>query len=119
MPNPRYAKRIEAEMRQHDWIWFSLSGKLPGLFLSPKPIIKLKPEDDGCFYISFENQNAKSVAEVINRVRGIANNTLNWDFAKQYQSENKSLGERIYNSIDLKPGIRGFSIDLKKLFGKG
>lgn len=116
MPNPRYAGQIEAEMRKHDWVWSSLSGKLPGLFLSRKPIANLEPNDDGCLYIPFEKQDAKGVAEVIRRVRGIANNTVNWDFAAQYQPKAKSFGGRLVDAIEIKPGIWGFKLDLKKLF---
>lgn len=118
LPNPRYAGQIEAEMRQYDWIWFSLNKKLPGLFLSQKPIIALKPDDIGCVYIPFKKQDAKSVAEVIQSVRGIANNTLSWDFATQYQSETKSIGGRLFDALEIKPGIWGFKLDLKKFFKK-
>lgn len=116
MPNPRYAGQIEAEMRKHDWNWFSLRGKLPGLFLSRKPIANLEPSDDGCVFIAFETQDAKGVAEVIQRVRGIANDTLNWDFATQHQPEAKSLGGKLVDALELKPGIWGLKVDLKKLF---
>jgi hypothetical protein len=118
MPNPRYANKIESEMRKFDWNWFSLQGKLPGLFLSPKPISKLERNDKECFYLPFDNKDAKSVAEVIRRIRGIADNTLNWDFANQYQSKPYSLGRRFADALELKPGIWGFKIDLRKLFEK-
>lgn len=69
-------------------------------------------------YIPFEKQDAKGVAEVIRRVRGIANNTVNWDFAAQYQPKAKSFGGRLVDAIEIKPGIWGFKLDLKKLFEK-
>ncbi len=116
MPNPRYAGQIESEMRKHDWVRSSLSGKLPGLFLSRKPIATLKPDDDGCIYIPFEKRNAKGVAEVIQRVRGIANDTLNWEFANQPQPAPKSFGGRLVDALEIKPGIWGFKLDLRKLF---
>lgn len=120
MPNPRYANKIESEMRQFNWeSWFSLGETgLPGLFISPKPIATLESKDDGCIYIPFKKMDAKSVAEVIQQVRGIADNTLNWDFANQYQTEPKSFGRRLADALELKPGIWGFKIDLKKLFEK-
>lgn len=118
MPNPRYSRQIEAEMRKYDWVWSSLSGKLPGLFLSRKPIVTLEPDDDGCVYIPFEKQDAKGVAEVIQRVRGIADNTLNWEFANQYQPEAKSFGGRLVDALEVKPGVWGFKLDLRKFFQK-
>jgi hypothetical protein len=107
-------------VRQFNWeSWFSIGETgLPGLFISPKPISTLDPKDDGCVYIPFKKQDAKNVAEVIHQVRGIADNTLNWDFANQYQSEPYSLGRRFADALELKPGIWGFKIDLRKLFEK-
>jgi|SRR5215213_2504894 len=116
MPNPKYAGQIEAEMRKYDWVWSPLKGNLPGLFLSRKPITALEPHDDGCFYIPFETRDAKGVAKVIQRVRGLADDTLNWDFANQPKPESKSFGGRILNALELKPGVWGFRIDLRKLF---
>lgn len=117
MPNPRYAGRIEAEMKNQDELR-SLHGELPGLFLSRKPLANLKPDDDGCFYIPFETQDAKGVAEVIRRIRGLAHETLSSDFANRSEPKTESLAKRFGDALELKPGIWGFKIDLRKLFQK-
>lgn len=115
MPNPRYAGRIEAEMKNQDKLW-SLHGELPGLFLSRKPLAKLEPDDDGCIYVTFKTQDAKGVAEVIRRIRGVAYETLSSDFAKRSEPKPESLAKRFGAALELKPGIWGFKIDLRKLF---
>ena len=43
MPNPRYAGRIEAEVRENMALWTSLRGKFPGLFVSTLPLSKIAP----------------------------------------------------------------------------
>lgn len=118
MPNPRYAGRIEAEVRENKQLWVSLRGNLPGLFLSRKPLTELKPSDDGCVYIPFNTKEPESVSAIIKHVRGIANETLTWDFANQPKPEPMSFGKRFLDAIELKPGIWGFKIDLRKLGGR-
>lgn len=115
MPNPRYAGQIEAQVRENKQLWSSVSGKLPGLFISRKPLMKLTSVDDECFFVPFETQDVRQVAGVIQRIRGIANDTLNWDFANQEKPAPKSFGGMLLDAIELKPGIFGFKIDLKKL----
>lgn len=117
MPNPRYAGRIEAEVRENRELWASLRGNLPGLFLSRKPLSQLKPSDDGCVYVPFESSDPRKAAAVIERVRGIANDTLSWDFANETPPKSKSFGRLLLDAIELRPGIFGFKIDLKKLTG--
>lgn len=116
MPNPRYAGRIEAEVREHRELWGSLRGNLPGLFLSRRPLSQ-RPTDDGCIYIPFETTDPERAAIVIQRVRGIASETLNWDFAHQEPPKPRSFGKTVLDAIELKPGIFGFKIDLRKIVG--
>jgi len=118
MPNPRFTGRIEAEMRQHDWIWFSLAGELPGLFISQKPITKLTRDDGGCVFLPFTGQAPEDVAKVIQKVRSIANNTLNWDFSNPYEGDDKTFGDRFRDALELKPGIGPLKIDLRKFFDR-
>jgi len=118
MPNPLYAGRIEAEMRQHDWVWFSFSDHLPGLFISQKPITKLERNDDDFVFIPFNGQTAEDVALVIQKVRSVANNTLNWDFSNPHQQADNTIWKRVLDALELKPGIGPLKIDVRKLFAK-
>lgn len=115
MPNPRYAGKIEAEVRRIRYLWESLRGNLPGLFVSRKPLKSLQPTDDGCIYVPFETRDPANAAIVIQRVRCMANETISWDFTHRLPPERPSFGERFGEAIELKPGIFGFRIDLKKL----
>lgn len=117
MPNPRFAGRIEAEVRENRELWGSLRGNLPGLFLSRRPLSQLRPTDDGCVYIPFETIDPRQAAAVIGRVRGIANDTLAWDFAHEVPPRPNSFSRTLLNAIEVKPGIFGFRIDLKKIAG--
>jgi hypothetical protein len=115
MPHPHYADGIEAEVREFRELWESLRGKLPGLFVSRKPLKSLKPTDDGCVYIPFETNDPNKAATVIQRVRGVANETMSWDFAHRPSPKSPSFSERLGEAIELKPGVFGFRVDLKKL----
>lgn len=115
MPNPRYAGRVESEVREFRELWESLRENLPGLFVSRKPLKELKPTDDGCVYIPFDTTDIDKAAAVIQRVRSIANETMSWDFTHLPRPQCSSFRERLGKAIELKPGIWGFSIDLMKL----
>ena len=115
MPNSKYAGRIEAEVRENRQLWESLHGNFPGLFISKMPLAQIKPTDDECIYIPFETQHPDKAAEVIQRVRRIANETLHWDHINNSSSSKKSFDDTFFDALELKPGIFGFRIDLKKL----
>lgn len=83
MPNPQYAGLMEAEVRENRPLWESLHGNLPALFVSRKPLAKIEPSDDSSFYIPFETNDPEKAAKIIQRVRGIANETLQWDMLKR------------------------------------
>jgi hypothetical protein len=116
MPNPRYAGHIEAEVRENRPLWESLKGELPGLFLSRVPLVRIDREADTCVYIPFPTRDSASVAKIIHRIRRIAGDTLSWDFANQQPPKRVSFAGRLRNAVEIKPGIWGFSIDLKALF---
>jgi hypothetical protein len=104
MPNPRYAGRVEAEVRENMALWQSLRGNLPGLFLSRKPLVQLAPTDDGCIYIPFETNEPDQATAIIRRVRQIANETLEYDYAHQPAPSRKSFGGMLFDALELKPG---------------
>jgi hypothetical protein len=118
MPNPRSAGRIEAEVRENRALWSSLSGSLPGLFISKTPLVKLDMRQEGYLYIPFKNQTPAGAAEVIQQVRRMAGDTLSWEFASSEPPKQRSFGGRLLDAVELKPGIWGFKIDLKKLGGR-
>ena len=118
MPNPRYAGRIESEVRENMELWQQLRDKLPGLFVSTTPLKSLERISGSDFFLSFDTQNHEQVAEVIFQVRRIAGDYLNWDFKQKANKSNEnSFWKKIMEAIELKPGIAGIRIDVKKLGG--
>ncbi len=119
MPNPRYAGRIESEVRENRPLWEYIHSKLPGLFISKEPISKLSGTIENCYLVPFEGKNKQAVRKAAQTIRELANETISWDFAHQNNGiERQSFGSRLNDAVELKPGIFGFRIDLRKLFHK-
>lgn len=111
MPNPRYAHGIESEIRQSGDFYELFKDKLPGLFISGKPLKKINKATDDCVYVSFDGMTAEEVAGVISKVRSLVDSKL----LSAKSVGKKTFGSKIYDALELKPGIFGFRIDLKKL----
>lgn len=117
MPNPRYANRIESEVRENRALWESIYDKIPGLFISKEPLSKLTSTSDSCFFVSFEGQSRRDVLTAAKTIRKLADETISWDFAHQNSGiKRQSFGSRLDDALELKPGIFGFRIDLRRLF---
>lgn len=113
MPNPQYAGQIEAEVSEIRPLWGELKHKLPGLFLSPRPLIEVEEMDDRCFYIPFDEMpDPKAVAIAIKRLRGAIDSKLDVILSPP---KPRSFAGRLLDAIEVRPGIWGFSIDVKAL----
>lgn len=119
MPNPKYADRIEAEMREIRPLWGLVYSSLPALIISTEPMKKLSESTERCVCIPFRGLSAIGVAETISEVRRITYETLSYAHKQPAIGKNKSPLDRIGDSIEIKPGIFGVAIDLKKLFWGG
>jgi hypothetical protein len=115
VPNPRYAVRIESEVRGIQDFWWTLKGKLPVLLISTKPLTQFNPKQGDFYLISFASQDAKGAADTVRRVRTIANDRLSWQFANQTPNARESWWNRFFDAIELKPGLGPVKLDLKKL----
>lgn len=111
MPNPRFANRIESEAREFPELWMSIKEHLPGLLLSPVPLIKLRKSHQQCKYLSLQNASGKHLTRLVMEVREHADLAI----ASSRSSKANPLLKRIVDAIEVKPGIVGISIDLKKL----
>lgn len=118
MPNPRYAARIEAEVRGIEKLWRSLQGKLPGVFVSTSPLSAFDIEKGNYYFASFHDTDPTSAAEVIRELQRLIDNQLAHDFKSAKPEQKNKLLQRLYNAIEAKPGVFGFAIDLKKLTKK-
>lgn len=117
MPNPQYAGRVEAEVRENRALWESIYSKIPSLFISREPLSQLTPESDGHFFVPFEGQGRQDVQRAAQKIRTLADETISWDFSHQNTGiPRQSLGSRMNEAIELKPGAFGIRIDLKKVF---
>jgi hypothetical protein len=77
MPNPRYADRIESEMREIRPLWESVYSDLPALLISTVPMKKLSESTEKCICIPFKDLSESEVAETISEVRRITYETIN------------------------------------------
>lgn len=118
MPNPRYAGRIEAEVRENKSLWMSVRGNLPGLFVSRVPLVRLGAIHNSCVYIPFESRDPLEAAKVIQQVRTLAGDTISWEFANPKPAKQRSFGGRLVDALEVKPGIWGVKLDLRRLGGE-
>lgn len=129
MPNPASADLIEGELRRNQKLWKRLSDFVPGMVISRKPIETLDSTSDEIFivplnYAGFSERgmgllpNSKRFAEAIQRLRSLITEDLDWQHREIGRYEAKPTGwlARIVEAVELKPGIAGFRLDLKKLY---
>ncbi len=117
IPNPKYADKIEAEVREIRPLWMHVKGSLPGLLISPVPLVKLDRFTDECYFIPFDTRSRFRVAETIKNARSLISDELSIKRTNR-DNEVKPSYRKIGDAIELKPGIFGFRIDLKKLFSE-
>lgn len=118
MPNPRYAARIESEVRGIQDFWWTLQGKLPALLISTSPLSGFSPASVEYSLISFKNTSPGGAAEAVEKVRRTADAQLRWDFEKTPEKEKVSIWRHFFHALELKPGLAGVRLDLKKLAAK-
>jgi hypothetical protein len=118
-PNPRYAARVESETRGIQEFWWTLHGKLPALLISSKALSQFDPKEGDYYLVQFESEDARGAAEAVLRVRTIANQQLAHQFANQTQKPDEPLWKRLFEAMEVKPGLGPIKIDLKKLAKRG
>jgi hypothetical protein len=118
MPSSRYAGRVEAEVREIRPLWEALHGRLPGLFLSTKPLAQVGGYDDWCFFVPFDNTTKAGVITAVQKIRDLADEAITWNYQENAKPSRPTLVDRFLDAIEVKPGIGGFKIDVRKLFGK-
>lgn len=115
MPNPRYAGKIEAEVRENRALWEAVYSKLPGLLISTVPLAKIEDYDDTCYFVPFNTTLTLDVILAVDRIKQLADRTIAWKH-KPVPAEPLSFSSRLADALELKPGIFGFRVDLRKLF---
>lgn len=116
MPNPRYSGQIEAEVREIHPLWEALYNKLPGLFLSTKPLSEVRGYDEWCFFVPFEDQSKSGVLDAVRKVRRLADEAITWNYQGNAKVPEPSFKGRFLDAIEIKLGIAGFKLDVRRLF---
>ena len=114
IPQVRYAATIEKQVRGHRDLWERLSGRLPGILISQKPLSNISSLDDDNLYISFGSGDAAKVRSVVLTIRCTIDAVLREKLSASDGPPKESLAGRIFDALELKPGLAGFRIDLKK-----
>jgi hypothetical protein len=113
MPNARFAGAIESQVRDFPKLWAEVRELLPGLLLSPVPLVELRASHKGCNFIPFKNGTPKHLANVVRSVRELADAAVS--NTAQESEEKPSWIRRIADAVELKPGIWGIRLDLRRL----
>jgi hypothetical protein len=115
MPNPRYAGKIEAEVREIRPLWEAVYSKLPGLLVSTVPMSHITDYEDTCLFVPFEPLNILGLSMATNKIKTLADRTIAWTH-KPVPADPSTFTQRVVDALELKPGVFGFRIDLRKLF---
>lgn len=116
MPNPEYANRIESEVRKIPAIWNHVKSDLPGLLVTRVPLVRISALTKDCYFfpLSVDEHPAKT-ADTIIEVRKLTDDAL-FDLPKIQKSGILETFKHLGDCVELKPGVFGFAVDLKKLF---
>ena len=115
MPNPKYADRVEAEMREIRPLWELIYPALPALLVSTAPMRDLDGNTDKCICIPFSGESASDVAKTIEKVRKLTYETVCAKHREISAPDKKGYWNRIGDAVELKPGLFGIRLDLRKL----
>lgn len=116
-PNERFAAQIGGEIRDIDDLWRILANKLPGIFVSTKPLSKFDISSGDYHFLSLKGLSDEGAARVIDEVRRLADEQILWCQQNDTRAVSSSFWKRLYDSIEVKPGYAGIAMDLKKLLG--
>jgi hypothetical protein len=116
MPSRRYAGRIEAEVREIRPLWEALHDKLPGLFLSMKPLSQVTAYDEWCFFVAFEEQSKSGVLDAVQKIRHLADEAITWNYQENAMLPGLTFMDRFLDAIEIKPGVFGLKLDVRRLF---
>lgn len=131
MPSPNSADRIEGELRKNQELWERFAPLIPALVVTRKPVERIDRASDDLFifplnYSGFSESglglapNAVRLAESIHKLRTLVGDDLDWQHRQlgRYEAPPQGALASFLEAVELKPGIAGFRLDLKKLFSR-
>ena len=117
MPNPKYAHKIESEVREIRPLWNKFNQELPGLLISEVPLAQLEEKPGKCYFISLKTKTQTEARDTIRRARSLIDKDLL--SVTPIDNDNHFITEmlkKIGKAVELKPNLFGIGIDLNKLF---
>ena len=87
-------------------------GQLPGLLISEVPIEEIKPDSGAYTFIPYGDVPFDQLGDVAQAIVPI----IQEHTRKSAEGLSVGLGRRAWEAFEIKPGLFGFKIDLKKLF---
>ena len=116
-PNEQFVAQISGEIRDIDGLWRILADRLPGIFVSTRPLSEFDKSTGDYHFLSLKHLSDDGAAKAIDEVRRLADEQIRWCEEKGTREVSDSFWKKLYDSIDVKPGFAGISVDLKKLWG--
>ena len=119
MPNPRYAARIESEVREKvTEFWWSFQGKLPGLLFTTRPLSQFDGKNGDYYFSSLAGCDAAKASATIAHLRRLIGDQLSAMHARREPEKNISWIKILCDATEAKVGTGGLKIemDLKKIF---
>ncbi len=117
MPSEMSADRIESEVREIRPLWEAVAGQLPGVLVCTRPMSDFRFEDGQHFFVSLSDPVDVAVAaDRLARISEIVGEQLEYRHRQISSVERAPSGRfrRFFEAVELKPGIAGFRVDLKK-----
>ena len=120
IPEPNSTNQIQRELRGMESLWWSVHGRLPGLLILTRPLEQYQGENPESFFVPLAGDDGPidspgAMAEMIQRVTQIADDQLEWEFAHRKPDRDIRKNSDLFDAIEMKPGIWGFRVDLKRL----
>jgi hypothetical protein len=115
MPNPRSADKIAGQILG---VCLKLKSSFPGLLITKDPIEQIEDSSDDSIYIPFDGESPESAALIISEIRKLCWDQLNWNHSQLEEVTKVGAISRLGEAMEIKPGIFGIRLDLKKLFNK-
>lgn len=115
-PNEQFTAQIGGEIRGIYDLWRILENKLPGIFVSTKPLSEFDRSSEHYHFFTLKNLSEDKAVKIIKEIRRLADDQIDYCRQNDTRKVKKSFWKKLYNSIELKFGCMGIAIDLKKLW---
>ncbi len=113
MPNPRYAGRVEAEVRENRALWQAIHAKLPALLLATEPLTQITSYDSRCRLVALGDD----LDEAVMTIKRFADEAITWNYRVEHQTPDRTWRDRFFDALEVKIGVPFLKLDAKKFLG--